>query len=162
MLLGILSDTHNRLDSMQAAVKLLRGAGAEYLIHCGDVGDERIIDCLAGIPSAFVWGNNDYDRTRLARYTESIGIRCLDRFGELVLDDKRIAVTHGDDPRLIKRLLQAQAHDYLLLGHTHMQSDRREGRTRVINPGALYRAAVKTVAMLDLSSDQLRFLVVDM
>src|SRR5690242_14490249 len=110
MLLGILSDTHNRLDAMSPAVKLLRTQRAAYLVHCGDVGDERILDCLAGIPSSFVWGNNEFDTAVLARYAESIGVRCLDRFGTLVLDEKRIAVTHGDDARLIKRLLLAQEH----------------------------------------------------
>jgi putative phosphoesterase len=160
MLLGILSDTHNRLDAMKAAVKILQGAGAEYLIHCGDVGTEQIIDQLAGIPSAFVWGNNDFDRRELARYAESIGVRCLDRFGELTLDGKRIAVTHGDDHALMKRLIVGQSHDYVLSGHTHVKADRREKSVRLINPGALYRASVKTVATLDLQRDELKFLAV--
>ena len=38
--------------------------------------------------------------------------------------------------------------------------DSRQGRVRVINPGALYRAARKTVAVLDTVADDLRFLVV--
>jgi putative phosphoesterase len=162
MLLGILSDTHNRLDAMKAAVKLLRGAGAEYLIHCGDVGTEQIIDQLTGIPSALVWGNNDFDRPQLARYAESVGVKCLDRFGELTLDGKHIAVTHGDDHVLMKRLTLSQSHDYVLSGHTHVKSDRREKSTRLINPGALYRASVKTVATLDLLRDELKFLMVSL
>jgi len=160
MLLGILSDTHNRLDAMIAAMRILQASGAEFFIHCGDIGDEAIIDQLAGHPAAFVWGNNDFDRARLAKYANSLGIRCLDSFGDLELDNKRFAITHGDDGRLLKRLLLQQQHDYLLLGHTHVKRDERVGKLRLINPGALYRASIKTVAMLDTRSDELRFLEV--
>src|SRR5690348_8579677 len=62
VLLGILSDTHGRRDASKAGIELLRARGAKYLIHCGDVGGEDILDLLAGDdpPSAFVWGNNDF------------------------------------------------------------------------------------------------------
>jgi predicted phosphodiesterase len=56
------------------------------------------------------------------------------------------------------RLLAAQEHDYLLHGHTHVRRDERVGKTRVINPGALHRAAEKTVALLDLAADRLEYL----
>ena len=36
----------------------------------------------------------------------------------------------------------------------------RQGRVRLINPGALYRAATKTVAVLNTQTDELRFLTV--
>ncbi len=161
VLLGILSDTHSAGEAALAAVSLLRTAGAAYLIHCGDVGSESVLDALAGDPpAAFVWGNNDYDRAALGRYAKSLGVRCLDTFGELDLAGKRIAVTHGDDTRLVRRVLDAQQHDYLLVGHSHVPSDTRVGRVRIINPGALYRAREKTVALLDLATDELRSIVV--
>jgi predicted phosphodiesterase len=62
--------------------------------------------------------------------------------------------------RLVKRILAEQRDDYLLLGHSHVKSDHRQGRIRVINPGALHRASPKTVATLDTSSDELKFIVV--
>ena len=37
MILGILSDTHDRFQIMGDAVRALVGRGAEFLIHCGDV-----------------------------------------------------------------------------------------------------------------------------
>jgi hypothetical protein len=36
--------------------------------------------------------------------------------------------------------------------------DERFGRTRIINPGALFRASEKTVALLDTEADQLDYL----
>jgi putative phosphoesterase len=164
VLLGILSDTHGRRDAARAAVELLRSRGAKYLIHCGDVGGEEILDLLAGDdpPAAFVWGNNDFDRDDLARYARSVGVNCLETFGSLTLDGKTIAVTHGDLARPVRKVLAAQDHDYLLVGHSHVPSDQRVGWVRVINPGALHRAAAKTVALLDLATDRLDLLTLRM
>jgi hypothetical protein len=158
VLIGILSDTHDRADAMAAAIDLLRRKGAEFFIHCGDVGSERVIDHLAGLPSAFVFGNTDWDRAALARYAQSIGVACHGSFADLDLGGKRVAVIHGDDYTLKQRLLSEQNHDYLFQGHTHLRADERSGRTRLINPGALHRAKEKTVALLDTVTDRVGFL----
>ena len=146
---------------MAAAMAVLSGQNAEFFIHCGDVGGERVIDQLAGKPSAFVWGNNDFDRPTLAQYAQSLGISCLDEFGDLTLAGKRFAILHGDDSRLREQLLLEQRHDYMLQGHTHIRQDQRVGAIRMINPGALFRAAKKTVAVLDTATDRLSFLAVN-
>ena len=135
MIIGILSDTHDRADAMAAGMRALREAGATFFIHCGDVGSEEVIDQLAGVPAAFVWGNTDWDRGTLGRYAETLGVPCYGAYANLTLDGKRVAVLHGDDARLKQQLLNAQEHDYLLQGHTHIAESRRVGRTRVINPG---------------------------
>jgi putative phosphoesterase len=158
VLVGILSDTHDRIDNAIAGINLLLLGGAEFLIHCGDVGGEHIIDQLAGHRSAFVWGNTDWDRRGLTRYAEALEVQVLQNFGELELGGKQFAVTHGDDTKLVRAVIQRQQHDYLLVGHSHLKHDERFGRVRLINPGALHRAAEKSVALLDTSSDSLRFL----
>jgi uncharacterized protein len=160
MLIGILSDTHGHGEAASAAGAILRAGGASFFIHCGDVGSQSVLDELTHPPSAFVWGNTDADRVALGRYARSLDIRCLGVFGELELGERRFAVTHGDDPRLVRRVLGRQEHDYLLVGHTHVRSDHRSGRVRVINPGALYRTRERTVALLDTERDQLQFLPV--
>lgn len=160
MRIGILSDTHDRLPAMKAAVELLVRERAEFFIHCGDVGSERILDQLAGLPSAFVWGNNDFDRMELQRYAAKLGIACYGAFGDIELGGKRFAIMHGDDFRLRQRILSDQLHDYLFQGHTHVRMDQRVGKTRCINPGALHRASEKTVATLDTASDRLDFHIV--
>ena len=160
MIVGILSDTHDRVAAAAAAVELLRSRGAEFFIHCGDVGSERVLDQLAGLRAAFVWGNNDYDRLDLQRYAQRLDIQCFGNFGEIDLGGKQFAVLHGDDFRLKQRVLAGQRHDYLLQGHTHVPQDERVGRTRCINPGALHRAKEKTVALLDTVADEVTFLSV--
>ena len=160
MIIGILSDTHDRAGAMAAGIAVLRDAGAEFFIHCGDIGTQPCVDLLAGLKCAFIFGNNDWDRAALANYAASIDVPCYGNFANLELDGKKLAVVHGDDFRLKQRLIDQQQHDYLLQGHTHLRDDRRVAKMRLINPGALYRASEKTVATLDLSRDLLRFHVV--
>lgn len=160
MKLGILSDTHGRFSTALEAVKLLMQQNVDYLIHCGDVGDTRTLDALVGpVPAAFVFGNTDHDRDELRNYAGLIGVNCLNSYGVLTLDGKRIAITHGDDAMLMSRLRRpGQPIDYLFTGHTHVRHDQRLGPLRWVNPGALHRAAVKSVATLDLPTDTLAFL----
>jgi putative phosphoesterase len=160
MIVGLLSDTHDRLAPMLAAMNLLQQAGAEFFIHCGDVGSEQIFDQLAGTKSVFVWGNNDWDRKDLGRYAQSLDIQNGETFVELQLDNKLAAVTHGDDAKIVRRVLDEQRHDYLFVGHSHIKVDRRVGKVRLINPGALHRANPKSVAVLDTTTDIVRFITV--
>jgi putative phosphoesterase len=158
--IGILSDTHDRAAALIKAIDALKSAGAEFFIHCGDVGSAEMLDHLAGLPAAFVWGNTDIDRAELQRHAQALNITCLGNSGILTFDGKTVGVTHGDNPTLKQQLL-AHPVDYYLHGHTHLQADERVGPARLINPGALHRAAVKTVAILDTKTDDLRFLTID-
>jgi putative phosphoesterase len=157
MRIGILADTHDQVRRTGIAVRRLIAEGAQALIHCGDVtGPDVIYEC-AGLPAHFVFGNNDYDEEGLRGAMALIGGTCLDWAGEIVLGERRIAVTHGDSTGTVRRLSQAEP-DYLLFGHTHVASDVRIGRTRFINPGALHRASTWTVAVLDTDTDQLQMI----
>jgi putative phosphoesterase len=158
MILGLLSDTHDRIEPLELALKLLGDAGAEFYIHCGDVGGEEILDALAGLQCAFVWGNNDWDRDSLGRYAHDLHLQVCNTFGQIPVDGKMIAITHGDDMSIIQRVMREEKFDYLFTGHTHIPHDHRYGKLRWINPGALHRARPKTCATLDLQSDKLTLL----
>ena len=159
MLLGILSDTHDRIERTKAGVAVLVNAGAETLIHCGDITIPEVVYELASLPSYFVFGNCDFDLDELRRSIAAIGGVCLERGGLIDLDGRRVAVTHGDSSQELARL-EAQRPDYLFSGHTHKALDVRRGPTRFINPGALHRAATWTVALLDGSNGRLEALQV--
>lgn len=161
MLIGILSDTHDRVQAMQAGIEALAAAGASAFVHCGDVGSPHMLDALAGLRAYVTWGNCDFDRRELTRYARAMEIVVLDPWGTIELEGKRLALTHGDRPHILRQILDGQQHDYLLTGHTHIPHDHRHGRIRAINPGALHRASRKTVAVLDLATDDLRHIMVD-
>jgi putative phosphoesterase len=160
MLLGILSDTHNQIPRLRQAIEMLRANGAEALVHCGDLTERKVVSACAVLPCFFVFGNNDSDNvSALKDAMAGCGAVCLGWGGEVTVAGKRVAVTHGHMGKDVGRLLSAQP-DYLLSGHSHQARDWREGTTRRINPGALYRATEFTVALLDLETDELQFLTV--
>lgn len=160
MRLGILSDTHNQLDRTRVAVKMLRDQGAEALIHCGDVTTTPIIEACGVLPLWFVFGNNDSDEVAALRSVAAMcGATCLEWGGIIELHGKRVGVTHGHLRTEVRKVL-AERPDYLLSGHSHIASDSAIDDVRRINPGALHRARKYTVALLDLMSDELEFLIV--
>jgi len=152
MRIGILSDTHDQAARTRRAVATLLEAGAEALIHCGDLTTPDVVRECVGAPAYLVFGNCDFDRDALRLAMRQAGATCLEGGGLIELGGRRIAVTHGDSPSLVRELL-AEAPDYFLSGHTHQRRDLREGPTRLINPGALHRASTFTVGLLDLDAD---------
>ena len=159
MRLGILSDSHDRLERTLRALEILKVAGAETLVHCGDLTGPEIVQACGCLPCAYVFGNNDYRQKELRLAIEATGGQNLERGGILSLGSKRIVVTHGHLNGEFRRLL-GESPDYLLFGHTHIPYDVREGSVRRINPGALHRAPEYTVAILDLERDVVEFLPV--
>lgn len=160
MIVGIISDTHDRLERTRFAMRLLTEARAEVLVHCGDLTGPEVVGICGALPGYFVFGNNDADEVpSLRRAIARVGGTCLEWGGQIELAGKRLAVTHGHMTRDVRRLLEARS-DYLLSGHSHIAADDRVGPTRRINPGALHRASSFSVAVLNLESDGLTFLPV--
>lgn len=158
MLIGILSDTHNEFQRTRHAVEQLAAAGAELLIHCGDISEPEMIPVVAILPSYFTFGNHDADMVpHLERAIAEHGGQSLGWGGEIKLGGQRIAVVHGHTHIDVRRLLAAQP-DYLLSGHMHFAFERRRDGVRWICPGALHRADEYTVATLDLPSGDLRMI----
>lgn len=154
MRIAILSDTHDDMQRLTAAMRLIDALKPEAIIHCGDICAPAMLAPLAGRQAAFVFGNNDFDTDGLREEARRLGIICLGQGGGLSLAGRSIAVCHGHDPGMRDRMIRDRV-DYLFSGHTHSRHDIRSGPTRLINPGALFRAREKTIALLDLATDTL-------
>ena len=160
MRLGILSDTHDDIAKTRQAIEILRAAGADALVHCGDLTGPEIVVACSELPLYFVFGNHDADRVpELKIAAATTGAVCLEWGGVIELGGRRIGVTHGHMDIDVRRVLDRQP-DYLLFGHLHFPVDNREGSVRRINPGASSRADECSVAILDLETDELRFLTI--
>jgi hypothetical protein len=172
LILGILSDTHGQRARTAAALRVLQQVGAEAFVHCGDVGGPEVLDEFVGRRAWVLCGNMDEgDTVRLAA-VHAPGLTVATQGPLRVeLEGRALAVFHGHEVEFTRwidaldvngALPRACGHcDYILHGHTHVARDERIGRVRIINPGALYRAGVHTVATLDLRSDALEFWRVD-
>ncbi|MBT4583456.1 MAG: metallophosphoesterase family protein [Phycisphaerae bacterium] len=159
MLIGILSDSHGEVARTRNAMKQLVDFGCTKFIHLGDVEVVEVLDELIGFDVSLVFGNCDWG-VRLHNYAVDVGIDVRDGADIITIEGKRIAFLHGHDEKQYHAFLDDGV-SYLLHGHTHEKRDEMVNKTRCINPGALHRAAVYTVAVLDPSEDTLVFLEVE-
>lgn len=168
-LIGLLSDSHGRAPTTQRGVDLLLDGGAELLLHLGDVGTVEVIDALCTprpgstdpVPARLVFGNTDWDVAALSAYADDLGLGVDHPVGVVDLSGRgpadlsgQLVFCHGHEHGPMAGALDDGAR-YLCHGHTHTCIDERRGRTRVINPGALFRADTYTVALLNTDNDEL-------
>ena len=86
----------DEVERTSRAVAALIGAEAEALIHCGDLTVPEVVLECGGLPSYFVFGNNDCDNVPdLRRAAEEVGEVCLEWGGVVELGGKRVGITHG-------------------------------------------------------------------
>jgi putative phosphoesterase len=134
MMVGILSDSHGDDRMVSLAVEILAAAGAEAFFHCGDIGDESVLDQLVGRRCWFVWGNMDDPTDSVRTYARTVGLHAVDNERPIELAGKRIGLWHGHE-RGFRKAIRIGGLDYVFYGHAHARCDVREGKTRVINPG---------------------------
>ena len=150
MKIGVISDTHGDVEASQCALRILDSWNVSLTIHCGDVGAE-VLPLLAGRRFHFVCGNMDACDS-LAQQITDPEHTFHDQFGTLEIEGCRVAFLHGHDVKRLQHSIHSGQWDLLCHGHTHAYSKSREGRTVVLNPGALSRTHCPSLAVVDLPS----------
>ena len=123
VLVGVISDTHGRLDPAVAEVF----AGVDHIIHAGDVGDPGIVTALGAIaPVTAVRGNVDTSGWAWDLPTEAM----------LELGGARILVGHREGDLLRHHDPAHEGLDVIVSGHSHRpKMDWKEG-VLYLNPGS--------------------------
>lgn len=147
---GIISDSHDNVPLIRAAVKILTDAGAKVIIHAGDIiapfaAKELLVP---GLPVYAVFGNNDGEKKHLAEVLEGIqpGPRRFELGGKtFLLTHDRESVSDADLVGI----------DILVIGHSHRYGV-EPGPPLVINPGECggWVTGNPTVALLDTDKMQ--------
>lgn len=152
MLVGIMSDTHDNLPAIEAAVQKLREKGVAVILHAGDIVAPFVVPILArsGAKVFAVFGNNDGEKAALRKRFKEIG----ELQGEVAVVDlggKKAAVYHGSEPVIADALTGCGQYDIVALGHSHTPLIEQRGRTLVVNPGECcgYLSGKRTVALVD-------------
>lgn len=152
MRLGIVSDTHGHVLNTLAAIRMLETLGVDEVLHCGDICSTEIPKLFTAWPTHFVFGNCDHNEAELNLAIGAAGQRSHGRFGDLTLDKRRVGLIHSDDSRLFRQTITGGQFDLVCYGHTHEAEQHHEGKTLVLNPGALYRANPHSIAIVDLAT----------
>ena len=118
---GVISDTHGLLRPEAVAAL----AGARFIVHGGDVGDENILRTLEAIaPLTVVRGNTDTDAwaRRLPRTAvldvDGVRIYAIHDIGELDIDPPAAGVS------------------VVVFGHSHRPGIEQRGNVLYLNPGS--------------------------
>lgn len=158
--IAIISDTHSRHELVEKAVKQIDAFGPELVLHCGDIDDAETV-WLFQPNTHFVWGNCDTERVGMQQAIHGIGATLHEYVGTLEVGGQRIAFVHGDDTETLEDLEHSGEFDFIFHGHTHVLGERKRGKTRIINPGAIHRVARRTFAILELASGEVKWITVE-
>jgi putative phosphoesterase len=155
MRIGVISDTHDRLPTLNAALDLFRQFQIETLIHPGDVIAPFAAKALAAFDGALhiTYGNNDGERAGL----KSVLPQIQDGPLKITLHQRQILVHHfidWCDPADIA------AADVVITGHTHAMHVERQDQRLLLNPGEAcgWVTGKCTVAILDLTTLEPQFI----
>lgn len=161
MKVGILSDSHDNLPKIRAAMELFAREGVGLILHAGDFVAPFAVRAMHGAPCRVVavFGNNDGERIGLAKAFEPIG-EVHPRIAIVEADGKRIGVVHQDE--LVAPIARGNALDVLVYGHTHQLDIRREGQTLVVNPGEVGGWLTGRCTVVTLDTDSLETTVWDL
>ncbi len=127
MKIGVVSDTHGHRANTLQAIWMLSGRGIEAVLHCGDIVGADLIPLFAEWPTHFVFGNCDDDPAGLRFTIQDAGQFCHERFGDIELGGRRIALLHGDDGRRLHAAVTGGDYDLVCSGHTHIPKQHRVG-----------------------------------
>ena len=159
MKIGIISDTHDNRQNIEAALEILETEGVTTVLHCGDVCGPDTVQALAGFDVWVAQGNMDRHVGLAQAVEETLGRGRLAWIHKPTLDGYALAMIHGDNTEMLRELITSGQHAYVMHGHTHRRRDQTVGRTRVINPGALggTRWQSRSFCILDLATGEVRF-----
>ena len=136
MLIGIVSDTHDDLAAVEAAVSLFEREGVDAVVHCGDfVAPFSVTPFDADFAFHAVRGNNDGEWA-VESTVEEFGTYHGEA-GRLSFDGVAVAVTHGTSDLVVDALVDCGDYDYVFHGHTHAHGVEERGGTVRVNPGGL-------------------------
>jgi len=157
MKIGIMADTHDRLDAVDGAINLFNKEKVTDVLHAGDLVSPFVVPRFSGLKARmhFVWGNNEGDREYIITKFRELGIIPYGDFADLEIDGLKIALLHGKYESVINSLVKSGVYDVVVRGHSH-KAEIIKGRTLLINPGEVcgYLSGHKTVAFLSPDSVQ--------
>ena len=140
----ILSDSHDHIALIDAAVADAKAQGAEAVLHCGDLVAPSTLHCLEkyGLPVHLIHGNNTGDLYALTRLAHKPGgiVRFHGMDAGIELAGRRIFLVHY--PHYAHAMAATGDWDLVCCGHSHkaeivQQKNCKGSITPVVNPGTV-------------------------
>jgi len=140
----LLSDSHDQILLLDAAVAAAKDLGVEAVLHCGDVVAPSTLKCLEkyGLPVHVIHGNNTGDTYNLGRLAADprspVQYHGMD--AGIELGGRRIFMVHY--PHYARAMAATGDWDLVCCGHSHHHQRQwlpnlKGGRTLLLNPGTV-------------------------
>ncbi|MEO0114214.1 MAG: metallophosphoesterase [candidate division WOR-3 bacterium] len=146
--IGLISDTHDNLTMVKAAVARFNEVELCLVIHCGDYIAPFTLENFKELKVKLlgVFGNCDGERTGLRQKAESLGFSLHIPPYKFELAGKKILISHNP-------ITPPSDIDILIYGHTHLP-EIKPGNPLIINPGEAsgWLRGKATIAILDVDS----------
>ena len=157
--LAIIADTHDHLDRIALAVKLLQDKGAEGLLHLGDFVAPFALKGVLKFngPVFAIYGNNDGEKRGLKKVFPEL------RDGPSVFEigGRKLGVAHSVEE--IPAEYRSTC-DGVFYGHSHtrVHLPKEAGRPLELNPGEAcgWLTGTCTAAILDLETSEVEIISV--
>ncbi len=151
--LGLISDTHDRLGKVRAAVELFNRLEPDLVLHCGDFVAQFTLAEFGKLKMGFlgIFGNNDGDRDALRERAGQFGFELAEGPHRFTVGGRAVVVSH--EPIAVPTDC-----DYYIHGHTHRMK-LEPGSPTIINPGEAcgWLSDRSTAALLDTETGSVEF-----
>ncbi len=147
MLIGVVSDSHDDIESVRTVGVRLRELGVRMVIHLGDIVAPFTLRELANsakAPIEAVFGNNDAEIPMLLQVASQVNAR-ISWWPRIVeVDSRRLLLMHGAGPsditaEVAHALAESGHFSAVLYGHTHVAELSYVKGVLVLNPGPVSR-----------------------
>jgi uncharacterized protein len=153
MKIGIISDTHDRLEKIDKAVAFFNSYPVELVMHAGDFVAPFTAQSFADLDADMVgvFGNNDGEKEGLVKAYANVA-KLYEPPHIQTIDGLSIVILHKDTD--IEKYLKQ--HDVIIYGHSHQYDIKKQNGKLIVNPGECcgYLSGMSTVAILDTKTKE--------
>jgi len=146
MKIGVLSDSHSKINKAKKALDFLIAEGAEFIIHAGDIVEAQTLELLANCGKRYiaVYGNND---AHLVHYHNEYNLVQEPYYFKLA--DTKFKLMH------LPFYMSPDA-EVIIFGHTHEFEVAFKGGSLYLNPGEVCARSkpLSECAMLEVESNE--------
>ena len=136
MFVGVVSDTHNKIENVQTIINIFNQENVDVVIHTGDISKPETLRMFSGLdcPLMGVFGNNDRVESGLKEVCNQYDFNFKEPPFSLILKDRKIVIFH--EPEIIQDYLRDHSDVELVIhGHTHRYREENLNNVMFFNPG---------------------------
>ncbi|MEM3506148.1 MAG: metallophosphoesterase [Candidatus Bathyarchaeia archaeon] len=162
MKVGLISDSHDNIPMIDKAINELNRLNLEIVLHSGDFIAPFAVARFKSLKNKLigVYGNNDGDKALIKQKFNEFGMEIRGYFAEIKIEGLKLALLHGHEKELLDSLINSQAYEFIVYGHTHKVKIEHLGKTLIINPGELcgYLSGKSTIGVLNTKTKEVRII----